>query len=55
MKVYERERETREKIQLIPDLLERTNSKVFFPRAGVIEVASVLKRSDIPWRIFWYF
>ncbi len=46
--IYERETKTREKIRVILSLLEKSSSKVFFPKAGIIEVTSVLKRSGIP-------
>ena len=45
--IYEREMETRRKIRVILSLLEEMGSKVFFPKAGIIEVASVLKRSGM--------
>ncbi|MEM0027149.1 MAG: type II toxin-antitoxin system VapC family toxin [Ignisphaera sp.] len=45
--IYEREIRTREKIHVILSLLEEKNLKVFFPRSGIIEVASVLKRSEL--------
>jgi len=45
--IYKRERRTREKIHVILRLLEERNYKVFFPRAGMIEVASVLKRRGL--------
>ena len=45
--IYEREMETRRKIRVILGLLEKMSSKVFFPKAGIIEVASVLKRSGM--------
>ena len=46
--VYERELETRRKIRVILRLLEEAGVKVFFPRAGTVEVASVLRRSGLP-------
>ncbi|UXD21748.1 nucleotide-binding protein [Ignicoccus pacificus DSM 13166] len=46
--IYKREIETRQKIRVILSLLEKMNYKVFFPKAGIIEVASVLKRSGMP-------
>ncbi len=45
--VYEREIETRQKIRVILGLLEKMSYKVFFPRAGIIEVVAVLKRSGM--------
>ena len=45
--IYEREMETRQKIHVILGLLEKMSYKVFFPKAGIIEVASVLKRSGM--------
>ena len=45
--IYERERETRQKINVILGLLEKMSYKVFFPKAGIIEVVSVLKRSGM--------
>ena len=46
--IYEKELETRRKIRVILGLLEKMSSKVFFPKAGIIELASVLKRSGMP-------
>ncbi len=46
--IYEKELETRRKIRVILGLLENMSSKVFFPKAGIIELASVLKRSGMP-------
>ena len=45
--IYEREIKTREKIRVILSLLENSGSKVFFPKAGIIEVVSVLKRGGM--------
>ncbi|WP_062661539.1 hypothetical protein [Aeropyrum camini] len=45
--IYEREIRTRDEIRVILRLLEERNYKVFFPKAGTIEVASVLKRSGL--------
>ncbi len=45
--IYEREIKTREKIRVILRLLEERNYKVFFPKAGTVEAASVLKRSGL--------
>ncbi len=45
--IYEREMETRQKIRVILGLLEKMSYKVFFPKAGIIEIVSVLKRSGM--------
>ena len=45
--VYEREVETRRKINVILEILEARGYTVYFPRAGIVEVASVLKRSGL--------
>ena len=45
--VYERELKTRGKIRVILDVLRERNFKVFFPKSGTVEVASVLKRSGM--------
>lgn len=47
LKVYKREVETRKKIHVILEILEARGYTVYFPRAGVVEVASVLKRSGL--------
>jgi len=39
--------ETRQKIRVILGLLEEISYKVFFPKAGIIEVVSVLKHSGV--------
>lgn len=46
--IYEREIKTRDKIRVILHLLEERSYKVFFPKAGTVEAASVLKRSGLP-------
>ena len=45
--IYKREVETREKIHAILEILERQGYTVYFPRAGIIEVAAVLKRGGL--------
>jgi predicted DNA-binding protein (UPF0278 family) len=42
---YQRELETRKKIEAIMDAIEKCNIIVYFPRSGVVELASVLKRA----------
>jgi len=46
-KVYKREVETRRKIRVILEILEARGYTVYFPRAGIVETASVLKRSGL--------
>jgi len=46
-KVYKREVETRRKIHVILEILESRGYTVYFPRAGIVEIASVLKRSGL--------
>jgi len=45
--VYKREVETRRKIRVILEILEARGCTVYFPRAGIVETASVLKRSGL--------
>ena len=45
--VYKREIDTREKIRTILEILESQDYTVYFPRAGIIEITSVLKRSGL--------
>ena len=45
--IYEREMKTREKIRVILTLPEKSSFKMFLPRASIIEVTSVLKRSGM--------
>ena len=44
---YKREVETRRKIHVILEILESRGYTVYFPRAGIVEAASVLKRSGL--------
>jgi len=46
-KVYKREVETRRKIHVILEILESQGYTVYFPRVGIVETASVLKRSGL--------
>ena len=46
--VYRREVETREKIRLVLRLLAEKDYIVYFPRVGLVEVASVLRRAGMP-------
>ncbi len=43
--VYRREAETREKINEIMNLIEECGFTVYYPRSGVVELASVLRRA----------
>ena len=45
--IYERELETRGKIHVILDILRENSFKVFYPKSGIVEAASVLKRSGM--------
>ena len=45
--IYEREAETRRKINAILEILESHGYTVYFPRAGLVETASVLKRGGL--------
>ena len=45
--VYRREVETRRKIHAILEVLESRGYTVYFPRAGIVEVAAVLKRGGL--------
>ena len=45
--VYRREVETRRKIHAILEILESRGYTVYFPRAGIVEVAAVLKRGGL--------
>ncbi|MEB3817080.1 MAG: hypothetical protein LRS46_03985 [Desulfurococcales archaeon] len=45
--VYEREVETRRKIHVILEILESQGYTVYFPRAGIVEVAAALKRGGL--------
>jgi len=45
--VYRREAETRGKIRVILEILEDRGYTVYFPRAGLVEVAAVLKRGGL--------
>jgi len=45
--IYDREMETRRKIRVILDLLEGNGWEVLFPKAGVVEIVSVLKRYGV--------
>ena len=45
--VYRREVETRGKIHAILEILESRGYIVYFPRAGIVEVAAVLKRGGL--------
>ena len=46
-RVYEREVETRRKIHAVLEIIENRGYVVYFPRAGVVEVAAVLKRGGL--------
>ncbi len=46
--VYRRETETREKIRLVLRLLAEKDYIVYFPRVGLVETASVLRRAGVP-------
>lgn len=45
--ILERETETRRKIHAILEILEAHSYTVYFPRAGLVETASVLKRGGL--------
>ncbi|MCE4619397.1 MAG: type II toxin-antitoxin system VapC family toxin [Desulfurococcales archaeon] len=45
--VYRREVETQKKIHDILEVLESQGHTVYFPRAGIVEVAAVLKRGGL--------
>jgi len=45
--VYKREVETRRKIHAILEILESQGYTVYLPRAGIVEVAAVLKRGGL--------
>ena len=45
--IYRREVETRRKIHALLEILESQGYTVYFPRAGIIEVAAVLKRGGL--------
>ncbi|RLF34720.1 MAG: nuclease [Thermoplasmata archaeon] len=47
LNVYKREVGTRRKIHVILEILEARGYTVYFPRAGIVEVASVLKQSGL--------
>ena len=49
--VYRREVETRRKIHAILEILESQSYAVYFPRAGIVEVAAVLKRVGLTNRL----
>ena len=43
--IYKREVETRKKIDLIMEIIEKCDFIVYYPRSGIVELASVLKRA----------
>ncbi len=45
--IYERELSTHRKCKVIMSLLKKKTYPVYFPKAGLVEVASVLRRNDI--------
>ncbi len=45
--VYKREVETRGKIHVILEILESRGYTIYFPRAGLVEVAAALKRGGV--------
>ncbi len=45
--IYRREVETRRKIHVILEILEKQGYAVYFPRAGLVEVAAALKRGGV--------
>ena len=47
-RVYGREMRTREKIGLIMRIVKECGYIVYYPRSGVVELASVLKRAGFP-------
>ena len=47
LELYRREVETRRKIHVILGILESWGYRVYFPRAGIVEVAAVLKRGGL--------
>ena len=46
-RIYRREVETRRKIHVALDLLRKHDYAIYFPRTGLVEVASVLKRNGL--------
>jgi predicted nucleic acid-binding protein len=45
--IYERELSTHRKCRAIMSLLKKESYLVYFPRAGLVEVASALRRNDV--------
>ncbi len=46
--IYKREMDTRSKIELIIEIIELCGFIVYYPRSGIVELASVLKRAEFP-------